>query len=96
MFFAKSLYKDGKLEAPEKLDLVPQKAIAEYADPSIMFDPELRELTEKAEKSLGGNGRIIVRYSGTEPKIRVMVEAYDPEKVDEILSEFKTFIRSRA
>lgn len=96
MFFAKSLYKDGKLEAPEKLDLVPQKAIAEYADPSIMFDPKLRKLTEKAENELGGNGRIIVRYSGTEPKIRVMVEAYDPEKVDEILSEFKTFIRSRA
>lgn len=96
MFFAKSLYKDGKLEATEKLDLVPQKAIAEYADPSIMFDPKLRKLTEKAENELGGNGRIIVRYSGTEPKIRVMVEAYDPEKVDEILSEFKTFIRSRA
>lgn len=96
MFFAKSLYKDGKLEAPEKLDLVPQKAIAEYADPSIMFDPKLRKLTEKAENELGGNGRIIVRYSGTEPKIRVMVEAYDPAKVDEILSEFKTFIRSRA
>lgn len=96
MFFAKSLYKDGKLEAPEKLDLVPQKAIAEYADPSIMFDPKLRKLTEKAENELGGNGRIIVRYSGTEPKIRVMVEATDPEKVDEILSEFKTFIRSRA
>lgn len=96
MFFAKSLYKDGKLEAPEKLDLVPQKAIAEYADPSIMFDPKLRKLTEKAENELGGNGRIIVRYSGTEPKIRVMVEAYDPDKVDEILSEFKTFIRSRA
>lgn len=96
MFFAKSLYKDGKLEAPEKLDLVPQKASAEYADPSIMFDPKLRKLTEKAENELGGNGRIIVRYSGTEPKIRVMVEAYDPEKVDEILSEFKTFIRSRA
>ena len=61
-----------------------------------MFDPELRELTEKAEKSLGGDGRIIVRYSGTEPKIRVMVEASDPEKPDEILAEFKTFIRSRA
>ncbi|MFR6640472.1 MAG: hypothetical protein ACLUSP_03280 [Christensenellales bacterium] len=42
-----------------------------------MFDPKLRELTEKAEKSLGGDGRIIVRYSGTEPKIRVMVEASD-------------------
>ena len=96
MFFAKSLYKDGKLDAPEKLDLVPQKAIAEYADPSIMFDPKLRELTEKAEKTLGGDGRIIVRYSGTEPKIRVMVEASDPGKPDEILAEFKTFIRTRA
>jgi phosphoglucosamine mutase len=28
-----------------------------------------------AERSLGADGRIVVRYSGTEPKVRVMVEA---------------------
>jgi phosphoglucosamine mutase len=28
-----------------------------------------------AERSLGTDGRIVVRYSGTEPKVRVMVEA---------------------
>jgi phosphoglucosamine mutase len=40
---------------------------------------EVRE----CEAALGQSGRILVRFSGTEPLARVMVEASDPGQVDE-------------
>lgn len=40
-------------------------------------DPSVKEEIKKAEISLGNKGRVLVRKSGTEPLIRVMVEAED-------------------
>jgi phosphoglucosamine mutase len=37
--------------------------------------PEVASLLADAERALGNSGRVILRYSGTEPLARVMVEA---------------------
>jgi phosphoglucosamine mutase len=41
----------------------------------------LSAVTEKVKKELGEDGRLLVRWSGTEPKLRVMVEGPDEAKI---------------
>jgi phosphoglucosamine mutase len=45
--------------------------------------PALQEAVALSEKELAGRGRVVVRYSGTEPLVRIMVEAEDMPLVDE-------------
>jgi phosphoglucosamine mutase len=49
--------------------------------PPLESAPELQECLRKAEESLGSRGRVLLRYSGTEPKARVMVEGEHPDRV---------------
>ena len=55
------------------------------------FCPYLKEL----ENSMGSKGRIVVRYSGTEPLLRVLVEDEDKEKVEDICQKVVTFYKSK-
>lgn len=95
MFLCKALYKSGKLSKCERLKLCPQKSISEYASPSIMYEPSMVELIERYTAILAGTGRLIVRMSGTEPKIRVMVESSNENMVDDVLKVFKAYINSK-
>ena len=47
-------------------------------------DPDVQAAVKEVEKLLGDKGRILVRESGTEPVVRVMVEA----ETDEICHEY--------
>ncbi|NWF94066.1 MAG: phosphoglucosamine mutase [Syntrophaceae bacterium] len=43
--------------------------------------PELQKKVKKIERALGRSGRILIRYSGTEPLLRIMVEGEDEAKL---------------
>ncbi|MCU0858175.1 MAG: phosphoglucosamine mutase [Pontiellaceae bacterium] len=55
--------------------------------------PELNVAVEKAEAELGDQGRILIRYSGTQPMCRVMVEGPTEEMTGRIASELATAVR---
>ncbi len=44
--------------------------------------PDVAALMADVEQQLGGNGRLLVRYSGTEPLLRVMLEGQDLQQID--------------
>ncbi|MFY9559732.1 MAG: phosphoglucosamine mutase [Terriglobales bacterium] len=56
--------------------------------------PAVREAIAAAERELDGNGRVVVRYSGTEALARVMVEAESKAQVDRIAEGIVASIRT--
>jgi phosphoglucosamine mutase len=58
-------------------------------------DPALRRGIAEAEGRLGGGGRILVRPSGTEPALRVMVEGQDAHLVAELADTLATLAEQR-
>ncbi len=53
----------------------------------------LKEKITEMEKILGGNGRIVLRPSGTEAVIRVMTEAKTMDMVNDIVNQLSSVIR---
>ena len=69
-------------------DKVPQKIVnLSGLDKSRLEDPQLIQLKDSLEADFAGEGRIVLRASGTEPLVRVMVEAADETRLDAAMDQ---------
>ena len=68
--------------------------VAERFDPSGV--PQVREAVERIEQRLGGEGRVVLRASGTEHVIRVMVEGRDESATRAAATELAEAVKAAA
>jgi len=58
-------------------------------------DEEIKKAIQEAEEELHGSGRVLVRVSGTEPLVRVMLEGKDKELITKLGEEIAEVVRER-
>ena len=57
--------------------------------------PEIAKRMAEIEKKLAGTGRLLVRYSGTEPKVRVMIEGEDELEIKALAEDLAEIIKKK-
>ncbi|EPU1812536.1 phosphoglucosamine mutase [Listeria monocytogenes] len=60
----------------------------------VTDNPKVSKVIGEVEAEMAGNGRVLVRPSGTEPLVRVMVEAATKEETDEYCERISAVVRS--
>ncbi len=86
------LWKQGAGDFDTALASIPHfpqvlKNVQVREKPPIESHPALAAAVRRAEKQMGGDGRVVIRYSGTEPKARVMIEGPDAALVERLVNE---------
>ncbi|MFW6051569.1 MAG: phosphoglucosamine mutase [Myxococcota bacterium] len=75
--------------ASQALERVPQVLVSVRLPKRRPLDdmPRTRQAITSAEKRLGEDGRVLVRWSGTEPKLRVMVEGPSRKRIEALAND---------
>jgi phosphoglucosamine mutase len=71
-----------------------QRNLKVKAKPPIEELREVVKLRDEVERELAGKGRVLLRYSGTEPKIRLLIEGRELDKIDQQANRIADAIQS--
>ena len=91
--FVKAVQKSGKKpsELASEIEIFPQVLVnAKVANENkndYLKDKEIQEYIAEIEDEMKGSGRVLIRPSGTEPLVRVMIEGADTEKISRLAQE---------
>ena len=82
-------------ELVNEIELFPQEMTNIIVQKRVPFEevPEIKKAMDHATAKLGKEGRILLRYSGTEPLARVMVEGRDQSLVNSLCAELSDVVR---
>jgi phosphoglucosamine mutase len=67
-----------------------------YADGDPLADLDVKAAIAEGERALDGHGRLVIRKSGTEPKIRVMAEGDDAAEVERVVDAICDAVKNAA
>ena len=86
-------------ELSDEIEIFPQvlrNARVKNENKSIfMDDSEVKEAVAKVEKEIEGSGRLLIRPSGTEPLVRVMLEGQDVEHITQLAESLADILTKR-
>ena len=84
-------------EVKKIINIYPQVLINAKVSSDKKYDyeknEEIKEAIENLEKEFSGNGRVLIRTSGTEPLVRVMIEGKDKEQILEEATKLANIIQ---
>ena len=67
-----------------------------YSGGDPLADPQVQAAIAEGEAALDGRGRLVIRKSGTEPKIRVMAEGDDGAQVEKVVDDICAAVKAVA
>ena len=84
-------------ELAKVMEVLPQALVgakvANHKKEKYLEYPEIKKAIEEVEKKFAGEGRVLIRPSGTEPLVRVMIEGKDQQQIQEEAEKLATLIQ---